>query len=231
MPSGSRPGHHPAARVPALPSRPARAPPRRGVPLPAHRSRHCPGHHASAAPADTATWRPGLDRFNAAADETATRALLGCCASLRWARRLLDHRPYPDLDSLLAAVDEAAYDLRPAELTKALGREALQLPPGTGYSAAHTALSAAHAAYENRFGHVFVICLDETAPAEALDHVLARIRARLGNDPEEERVIAAEELRRLARGRLARLLHGGFRLLLPRPYRDPDLPDGPYASV
>jgi 2-oxo-4-hydroxy-4-carboxy-5-ureidoimidazoline decarboxylase len=53
---------------------------------------------------------------------------------------------------------------------------------------------------------VFVICLDDLAPGEALDEVLAGIRSRLAHDPEEERVLAAEELRRLARGRLARLV-------------------------
>lgn len=52
---------------------------------------------------------------------------------------------------------------------------------------------------------MFVICLDGFAPEEALDQVLAGIRSRLTNDPEEERVTTAEELRRLARGRLSRL--------------------------
>ena len=129
-----------------------------------------------------------------------------CCRSLRWAHRLTEHRPYPDLDALLAAADEAAYDLTHADLAEALAGESLTLLPDSAYSAAHTALSAAHAAYESRFGHVFVICLDDLAPGEALDEVLAGIRSRLANDPEEERVLAAEELRRLARGRLARLV-------------------------
>jgi 2-oxo-4-hydroxy-4-carboxy--5-ureidoimidazoline (OHCU) decarboxylase len=53
---------------------------------------------------------------------------------------------------------------------------------------------------------VFVICLDGVAPEEAADRVLAAIRSRLTNDPEEERPLAAEELRRLARGRLTRLV-------------------------
>jgi 2-oxo-4-hydroxy-4-carboxy--5-ureidoimidazoline (OHCU) decarboxylase len=117
-----------------------------------------------------------------------------------------DHRPYPDLDALVAAADEAAYDLTPADLAEALAGESLTPLPDGAYSAAHTALSAAHAAYESRFGHVFVICLDDCTPEEALDRVLAGIRGRLANDPEEERVLAAEELRRLARGRIARLV-------------------------
>ncbi|WP_234377025.1 2-oxo-4-hydroxy-4-carboxy-5-ureidoimidazoline decarboxylase [Streptomyces sp. TP-A0356] len=148
----------------------------------------------------------GLERFNSTSADDVRRALLTCCRSLRWADRVTEHRPYPDIESLLAAGDEAAYDLTPADLAEALAGESLTLLPDGTYSAAHTALSAAHAAYESRFGHVFVICLDDVAPEEELDQVLAAIRSRLANDPEEERPLAAEELRRLARGRLTRLV-------------------------
>lgn len=68
------------------------------------------------------------------------------------------------------------------------------------------ALSAAYAAYEARFSHTFVICLDGVSRHEALDRLLAAVRSRLTNDPEDERVVTAEELRRLARGRLGRHL-------------------------
>ncbi|MFJ4711042.1 2-oxo-4-hydroxy-4-carboxy-5-ureidoimidazoline decarboxylase [Streptomyces sp. NPDC088785] len=142
-----------------------------------------------------------------------------CCASRAWAHRLAAHRPYPDLEALLAAADEASYDLRPADIAEALSRESLPLPPVAAvYSAAHTALAAAHAAYQDRFGHAFVVCLDDTAPDEALDHLLSALRARLGNDREEERVLAADELRRLARGRIGRLVRN-FPDLLERPER------------
>ncbi|NBM20725.1 2-oxo-4-hydroxy-4-carboxy-5-ureidoimidazoline decarboxylase, partial [Streptomyces sp. GC420] len=99
-----------------------------------------------------------------------------------------------------------------ADLTEALAGEAVPShrpllgAEGPGTLAAHTALRAAQAAYESRFRHVFVICPDGLPPDEVLDHVLAGIRARLGNEPDEERVVAADELRRLARGRLARLV-------------------------
>ncbi|TRO62836.1 2-oxo-4-hydroxy-4-carboxy-5-ureidoimidazoline decarboxylase [Streptomyces sp. IB201691-2A2] len=162
-----------------------------------------PGQTRSAP--DPAGPRPtGLDGFNAMPADEAERALLVCCGSHHWARRVAAHRPYPDLDALLAAADEAAYDLTPGDLAEALACESLTLLPEGAYSAAHTALSAAHAAYESRFGHVFVICLDDTTPEESLDQVLAGIRSRLTNDPDEERIQTAEELRRLARGRLTR---------------------------
>lgn len=55
-----------------------------------------------------------------------------------------------------------------------------------------------------------MICLDDATPEEALDQVLAAIRSRLTNDAEEERVITADELRRLAKGRLSRLVRHTF---------------------
>ncbi|MEU2269879.1 2-oxo-4-hydroxy-4-carboxy-5-ureidoimidazoline decarboxylase [Streptomyces olindensis] len=149
-----------------------------------------------------------MEHFNTASAEDLEQTLLSCLRSPRWAGRVAEHRPYPNLDSLLAAADEAAYDLTWADLIEALATESLPpLPPDT-YSAAHTALSAAHAAYEARFGHVFVICLDGVAPAEVLDRILEAIRSRLTNDPEEERAVTADELRRLARGRLLTALKG-----------------------
>ncbi|MFI1357111.1 2-oxo-4-hydroxy-4-carboxy-5-ureidoimidazoline decarboxylase [Streptomyces sp. NPDC020898] len=177
----------------------------------AHRLPPLPGQLAI--PAQTRTESPcptpaSLERFNTEPAADAERALLTCLRSLRWARRLADHRPYPDLDSLLAAADEASYDLTPGDLAEALAAEALPELPDGAYSAAHTALSAAHAAYESRFGHAFVIYVDHASPDEALNQVLAGIRSRLANEPEEERVVAAEELRRLAKGRLVGLLRG-----------------------
>ncbi|TGB09475.1 2-oxo-4-hydroxy-4-carboxy-5-ureidoimidazoline decarboxylase [Streptomyces sp. MZ04] len=170
------------------------------------RDRH-QAHQESPLPPHSSPRTP--EQLNNAEPAAAEATLLTCCGSHAWARRLVAHRPYPDLDALLAASDEAAYDLPPADLTEALACEPLEprVPRQGTYSAADTALSAANAAYESRFGHVFVICLDGVAQGEALDHLLAGIRARLGNDPEEERVLAAEELRKLARGRLTRLVH------------------------
>ncbi|WP_425348258.1 2-oxo-4-hydroxy-4-carboxy-5-ureidoimidazoline decarboxylase, partial [Streptomyces palmae] len=159
---------------------------------------------------------PGLTRFNAASPAAAEAALLSCCGSRSWARRIATHRPYPDLESLLAAGDEASYDLTATDLAEALagesaGRSPLtwvrRHPPSGARSrlAAHTALTAAHAEYQRRFGHVFLIYLDEVGPDEVLDAVLVGIRTRLGHEKETESAVAADELRRIARGRLARL--------------------------
>ncbi|MDI9884121.1 2-oxo-4-hydroxy-4-carboxy-5-ureidoimidazoline decarboxylase [Streptomyces sp. HNM0645] len=149
---------------------------------------------------------PGLERFNTAPAAPTTATLLSCCGSDRWARRVAAHRPYPDLSALLAAADEASYDLAAADLDEALAAESSSGLHPAAPAAAHTALRAAHAAYEASFGHAFVICLDGFRADEQPDHVLAGIRSRLANDPDEERAVAADELRRLARARLAHVV-------------------------
>lgn len=138
----------------------------------------------------------------------AEAALLDCCGSHRWAQRLAAHRPYPDLGALLAAADEAGYDLAPADLAEALAVEVSPCLHHAAPHSAHLALRAAHAAYESRFGHVFVMCVDGLEPAEQPDQVLAGIRARLGHEPDQERVVTADEMRRLARGRIIDLVSG-----------------------
>ncbi|QFQ99937.1 2-oxo-4-hydroxy-4-carboxy-5-ureidoimidazoline decarboxylase [Streptomyces phaeolivaceus] len=174
---------------------------RRGSTLPPHRLPRLPGQVAI--PEQVHTAGPSaLERFNRAPADTARETLLTCLRSLRWAHRLTDHRPYPDLDALFAASDEAAYDLTASDLAEALAGETLPALPDDTYGVAHTALNAAHAAYEARFGHVFVISLTTTHPDELLDHTLEGIRSRLSNDPEEERVVVAEQLRHLAKSRL-----------------------------
>ncbi|MBO8186799.1 2-oxo-4-hydroxy-4-carboxy-5-ureidoimidazoline decarboxylase [Streptomyces sp. DW4-2] len=161
-------------------------------------------------PSQPRTRRMSLERLNTAAEATVEPLLLRCCGSRRWARRIVAHRPYPDVAALLAAADEASYDLTSADLREALVDESAAHPlegePQLGILAAHTALRAAHGAYERKFGHAFLCCLDGFAVEERLDQALAGIRLRLENDAEDELCVTAEELRRLAQGRLGRLV-------------------------
>jgi len=200
------PGHRPSAGTRLTEERTLHTPPpRRAEDLPGYGA--IPARDHGTGP--TSTVHRGLQVFNRAPAATAHTWLLACCASRHWAERLVAHRPYPDPDALLAAADEASYDLAPAQLTAALAAERPHGPHPSGTpDAALTALHAAHTAYESRFGHVFVIALDRHRPGEHLDQTLAGLRARLGNEPEEERVVAADELRRVARARLSRLVAG-----------------------
>ncbi|MFF5564276.1 2-oxo-4-hydroxy-4-carboxy-5-ureidoimidazoline decarboxylase [Streptomyces sp. NPDC012623] len=169
----------------------------------------------------------GLRRFNTAPRTVIEPALLACLGSGRWARRIAAHRPYPDPDSLLAASDEAGYDLSFSDLAEALAAESPAAPPPGAPAAATTALRAAHAAYESRFGHAFVIGPAGLRPEESLDHILAAIRTRLGHDPDHERSVSADELRRLARSRLTRLIQDPPRLVGRQPGPGADFPGCP----
>ncbi|MFP3988373.1 2-oxo-4-hydroxy-4-carboxy-5-ureidoimidazoline decarboxylase [Streptomyces sp. E11-3] len=172
---------------------------------------------------------PGLELFNRAPAATAEYALLSCCASPLWARRVAAHRPYPDLGALLAAVDEASYDLPLADRCAALAAEEPPHPRhGDTPRAALTALRAAHAAYESRFGHAFVISLAGVRPDEHLDRTLSGLRSRLGNERDEERAVAAEELRELARTRVTQLLQVAEKA---REFPDSGQPDSPYVPL
>jgi 2-oxo-4-hydroxy-4-carboxy-5-ureidoimidazoline decarboxylase len=61
-------------------------------------------------------------------------------------------------------------------------------------------LRAGNAEYEERFGHVFLICATGRSAAE----MLSALRARLGNDPVTERQVVRAELVQIAALRLAK---------------------------
>jgi 2-oxo-4-hydroxy-4-carboxy-5-ureidoimidazoline decarboxylase len=64
------------------------------------------------------------------------------------------------------------------------------------------ALADANRAYESRFGQVFLIF----ASGRTQEEILAAARERLANDDDTERVIVADELRKIALLRLERVL-------------------------
>jgi OHCU decarboxylase len=63
-------------------------------------------------------------------------------------------------------------------------------------------LADANGEYEERFGHIFIVCASGKSAAE----MLAEALARLHNDAQTELAIAAEEQRKITRLRLAKLL-------------------------
>jgi 2-oxo-4-hydroxy-4-carboxy-5-ureidoimidazoline decarboxylase len=159
---------------------------------------------------------PGLARFNALEEHAALAALHEACASTAWARRLLTARPYPTADHLYAASDAAMADLTPADLEEAMaGHPPIGRPkPGDPTSAREqsgmagapeglrTEMLELNLAYQERFGHVFLIC----ATGRTGEQMRDAVRERLGNAPEREREIVRSELGKINRIRLARLV-------------------------
>ncbi|MFE3739572.1 2-oxo-4-hydroxy-4-carboxy-5-ureidoimidazoline decarboxylase [Streptomyces sp. NPDC059134] len=159
---------------------------------------------------------PGLTRFNTSPDGAALAALRQVCASPAWGEALLARRPYATEDELLAAGDTVTAQLTDAELTAALaghppiGRPEEGDPASAreqrGMAGAPVPLKAEmtelNLAYQERFGHVFLICATGATAEELRD----TLRTRLGHTPEREREIARAELGRINRLRLTRLM-------------------------
>jgi 2-oxo-4-hydroxy-4-carboxy-5-ureidoimidazoline decarboxylase len=156
---------------------------------------------------------PGLVRLNALPDSEAVEVLLGCCSAPGWARRVAGQRPFGSIDDLLAAADAAWAARKPGELEDAmaghprigersLSQQSRQEQSGVGSDpGVARALREANAAYEDRFGHVFLICASGRGP----DEILAELRRRMAHDPATELEVAAAEIGKINALRLRKL--------------------------
>ncbi len=157
----------------------------------------------------------GLARFNALPD--AVSPLTACCAAPGWAARMAGQRPYADRPALVRAAEQALTALDWAGVAAALAAHPRigQVPSGGSAEAAwsrqeqQTAgdadpaeMAAANAAYEARFGHVFLICANGRSASE----LRAELQRRTGNDPRAERAEVRTELAGIVRLRIGKLL-------------------------
>ncbi|GGS68243.1 2-oxo-4-hydroxy-4-carboxy-5-ureidoimidazoline decarboxylase [Streptomyces cinerochromogenes] len=159
---------------------------------------------------------PGLARFNDLGESAALAALHERCASTEWARRLLAGRPYATPEDLYTASDAAMAELTTADLQEAMaGHPPIGRPkPGDptsareqrGMAGASEDLKAEmlelNLAYQEKFGHVFLIC----ATGRTGEQMRDAVKERIGNSPEQEREIVRTELGKINRIRLARLV-------------------------
>lgn len=155
--------------------------------------------------------RPGLDGFNSAGVAQLHAALAGCLPVPRWVETVRTGRPYDDWDDLERTATGAASYLSDDELDAALaghpriGERASSPDHNAEQSAREQAavdshdaevadaLTAGNAAYEERFGRVFLV----RAAGRTAAQILAELRRRLGNDDEAERaetVVALGEI-------------------------------------
>ncbi|TDC89243.1 2-oxo-4-hydroxy-4-carboxy-5-ureidoimidazoline decarboxylase [Actinomadura sp. 7K507] len=140
--------------------------------------------------------------------------LSACCASRRWVAAVAG-RPYRDAAELRAAGASALDGLEWADVQEALAdhpRIGERVKKGTwsrgeqsGMDAAEAevraALVAGNRAYEERFGHVFLVC----ASGRGAGEMLGDLRERLGNDTGTERAVVRRELAKIVDLRLAKL--------------------------
>jgi 2-oxo-4-hydroxy-4-carboxy-5-ureidoimidazoline decarboxylase len=171
--------------------------------------------------------RVPVAELDGASAATATGLLRPVCASARWIERMVSGRPHGSVDALAAASDATIAALSWPDIEQALAahprigaapqpgaasgasagpdREAAwsrQEQAGTRDAAAdiQDGLRAGNAAYEERFGHVFLIC----ATGRPADDMLAALQARLDHDPATEREVTRDELTKIVRLRLGK---------------------------
>jgi 2-oxo-4-hydroxy-4-carboxy-5-ureidoimidazoline decarboxylase len=169
----------------------------------------------------------GLESLNAASPAAATAALFRCCGCAGWASAVAAARPFANDSALLAACEREWARASREDLLEAFShhprigdRESLRARfPSTHAWAANEQSGAASAAesvldeleqgnraYEDRFGHIFIVC----ASGKTAEEMLALLRSRLGNDREAELRIAAAEQMKITRHRIAKLLEEGI---------------------
>ena len=158
---------------------------------------------------------PSLSEFNAAERAGAAEAVRPCLDVDRWVDALVDERPYADLTELLVVARSAADPLTDDELASALNHHPRIGERAAGASAeaslsrseqsavspdadVQRRLAEGNRRYEERFGHVFLI----RAAGRTSEEILASLEDRLGNDPETEKSIMADQLRQIALLRL-----------------------------
>jgi 2-oxo-4-hydroxy-4-carboxy-5-ureidoimidazoline decarboxylase len=150
------------------------------------------------------------------ADADQADAVLRACADVdAWVEALVAGRPYGSVEALVARADVLAAGWTGEQVEAALadhprigerhvgsgrsaamsGREQAGVDTSAGVA---TRLAAGNAAYEERFGRIFLV----RAAGRSADDVLALLEERLGHDPETELAVTAGQLREIALLRL-----------------------------
>ncbi|MET8624197.1 2-oxo-4-hydroxy-4-carboxy-5-ureidoimidazoline decarboxylase [Kitasatospora sp. NPDC004669] len=157
-----------------------------------------------------------LDALAAADAAELEELLLEVCSSPRWAAAVAQAKPWSSREALLAANAAAMAVLTAADLRDAMAGHARIGRPKAGDATSEREqagiqgvdqavldeLHRANAAYEAKFGHVFLIC----ATGRTAVAMLAALRERYPNDPATEAEIVRGELRKINDIRLSRLL-------------------------
>jgi 2-oxo-4-hydroxy-4-carboxy-5-ureidoimidazoline decarboxylase len=161
-----------------------------------------------------------LDEFNRLPADEARSLLRPCLDVDRWVDAVVSARPYPDLDSALAAARTDAAPLRTDEIDAAMSHHPRigEKAQGDSAEAAHSSreqaglgtlddevqsrLAAGNAAYEERFDRVFLIRAAGRTPTE----ILSELERRMTNTAAEENTEVGEQLIDIAALRLEGIL-------------------------
>jgi len=164
-----------------------------------------------------------LEILNSATPGEAEQEFLKCCGSKSWAQQMVAARDYRSEEELLASAERFWWSLDRREWLqafhshpkigeqKAAAKTAIEAQrwsaveqSGIRDSAKQTLadLARLNGEYEAKFGYIFIVC----ATGKTAEEMLALLRQRLGNDPNDELRIAAAEQAKITELRLKKLL-------------------------
>ncbi|CAH0991378.1 Uric acid degradation bifunctional protein [Sinobacterium norvegicum] len=164
-----------------------------------------------------------LTTLNNSSNEDAAHAFMQCCVSERWVERMVNSRPFADIEALNSAADSNWKNLDDADYLQAFEGHPMigdvstlrakyantkELASGEQSSVNQAtedviqALAAGNKAYFEKNGFIFIVCATGKSAAE----MLALLEARLPNDSATEIVNAAEEQRKITRIRIEKML-------------------------
>lgn len=163
-----------------------------------------------------------VERINGWPETEAREQFLRCCGSSRWAGQMAVRRPFRDEAEVFRAADEIEQGLTRVDWLEAFAAhprigdlDALRqkFASTADWSSGEQAgvagaaddvlhqLAEGNRAYEERFGHIFIVC----ATGKRAGEMLALLRERLRNDADTEIRIAAAEQAKITRLRLEKL--------------------------
>jgi allantoicase len=154
-------------------------------------------------------------RINTLVNDLAASELRSCCGSSEWVSRMIEARPFRDWSDLLANAEKIWRGLEPREWREAFAAHprigeksaarwssAEQAATTTASAKTMKSLAAANRAYEEHFGHIYIV----SATGKNADEMLAMAQQRMQNRPEEELRVAAEEQWKIMKLRLMKLV-------------------------
>ncbi|MEJ7622593.1 MAG: 2-oxo-4-hydroxy-4-carboxy-5-ureidoimidazoline decarboxylase [Pyrinomonadaceae bacterium] len=137
-------------------------------------------------------WLNGLDA------DAANAALLRCCRSREWSRRMERKRPFAMIEDVFAAAENVWSTIAMPDRLEALARCEINVDADTQGDD----FNKAKELYRNKFGFEFVVEPGEKSAGE----VASICSARLGNSVATERRLAAAEQSKIIERQLTLLL-------------------------
>ncbi|MDJ0393448.1 2-oxo-4-hydroxy-4-carboxy-5-ureidoimidazoline decarboxylase [Rhodococcus sp. G-MC3] len=150
----------------------------------------------------------GLETFNDLPSSKAVHALYECCCSFTWASRLADARPFRSYAEMFARADAELEELSASDLDhlvsthRPVGKTCAGMDPAT-----QSVFIDACRMYIERFGYGYIVCSAALkGKGDDPREVLIDLGHRLDNSHETERKVMRDELAKVNRTRIERVL-------------------------